>query len=299
MSISLQIEPLRGGEPATHGVIRSPWGLIPVDWLALNIALAGECASAFPVGEPPYTMAGEAAFKRLLNLSAVYRDRVDDEGRARFGNLLLTASDRFLPGAAAGPDWTDGSVFGLRDETAELIRVVAAQPSFDGSETLAMMHALLAACETAVVRGESLRLRFVPDPRPAGAPIRPATAPLEGFSAIRRVRLDAAAEAVEIAFASGFAYRIPAAFIGEIEGFDRRRRLVAARQTGALPLVQLQFEHEEPVEWTWESVLTLCEPAYTEFAHVAARKRSVIVDWMSRLPSFRLTEPSAAIPHGG
>jgi len=217
---------------------------------------------------------------------------------ARFGNLLLTASDRFLPVAGADPEWNDGSVFALRDEMAELIRLASAPASFDAPETLAMMHSLMAACEAAMVRQEVLRLRFVPDPRPAGAPIRPATAAVEGFSAIQRVRLDAAGEAVEIAFASGYAYRIPAAFIAEIEG-DRQSRLISARQTGTLPVLQLHFQDDEPVEWTWEKVLTLCEPAYTEFARVSHRKRSVIIGWMSRLPSFRLPEPSAAIPHGG
>lgn len=181
----------------------------------------------------------------------------------------------FIWPAVALPERWDcpwfGAVASLAEESRQLGHIL--RPSLPYQQATALHEAAaLAAAEH-----RALRLRFVPQERPADAPVLPYTASVEGFSKVIDVKI--VDDAVVMTMASLYEYSADRGFICEFEGFDGAARLREAIILYDGAAIRGQMDDGSSFEWQWSLILKICEPLFAEFGELEAPRRRILDKW--------------------
>jgi hypothetical protein len=265
--------------------IDGAWGLCPLEWLALEVALRGSCGDPFPTQVPPYSDEGVSAM-RQLSRSMV---RFLDDDVATFRALLTGATHGWAPMYAENED-EDGDIRSVESVAADLqmlgewieLHRVADRVNYARHA----LDAFRAACAIATASNSLLRQRFVPQPRPISAPIRWQTSGVEGFDTFERASIEGGD--VDVLFSSGWQYRIPGSFVSEVE---RGAPLTSVECISDGAALRFYFANGEESDLSGPYLLRVCEPLYEEFGMMMPWRRAIVERWLATR-SFRISPPT-------
>lgn len=117
----------------------------------------------------------------------------------------------------------------------------------------------------------------------------------DGWTAFSRSGVGSGGRSVEVEYANGVRYIIPAQYIVRwgirTEGFKvpgKSARVVRVRRARKNQVVRVTFSDGSKGDMVWDTVLMACEPRYEHFGGLTKESKALTREWADR--TFRVDE---------